>query len=128
MAAAVAFVLGCSQPSQPVSGQQGAGEGATQPGYGGTLLLLSGDVPSFDLHQEASLNVTQQAGPSYDNLIRFDPNDPNDTIIIPDLAEKWTISADGKTYTFSLHKGVKFHNGDPLTAADVKFSLERVTN
>jgi peptide/nickel transport system substrate-binding protein len=43
----------------------------------------------------------------------------------PSLAESWTMAKDGLAYEFVLRKGVKFHNGDPLAAEDVKFSLER---
>jgi peptide/nickel transport system substrate-binding protein len=43
----------------------------------------------------------------------------------PSLAEAWTVSPDGKTYDFVLRNGAKFHNGDPVTADDVKFSFER---
>ncbi len=43
----------------------------------------------------------------------------------PSLAESWTVSKDGLTYDFFLRKGVRFHNGDPLSAEDVKFSFER---
>jgi len=43
----------------------------------------------------------------------------------PSLAESWTVSADGLTYEFVLRKGVRFHNGDLLTADDVKFSFDR---
>jgi peptide/nickel transport system substrate-binding protein len=43
----------------------------------------------------------------------------------PSLAESWTVSKDGLTYEFVLRKGVKFHNGDPLSGEDVKFSFER---
>src|SRR5438094_1905605 len=43
----------------------------------------------------------------------------------PSLAESWSQSKDGLTYEFALRKGVKFHNGDPVTAADVKFSFDR---
>ena len=45
--------------------------------------------------------------------------------LTPSLAESWTVSADGKTYEFKLREGVKFHNGDPFTAEDVKFSFLR---
>jgi peptide/nickel transport system substrate-binding protein len=46
-------------------------------------------------------------------------------IMTPSLAESWTVSKDGTTYEFLLRKGVRFHNGDPVTAEDVKFSFER---
>src|ERR1043166_8143010 len=46
-------------------------------------------------------------------------------IITPSLAESWTVSKDGLTYDFKIRKGVKFHNGDPVTAEDVKFTFER---
>src|SRR5881397_4227849 len=43
----------------------------------------------------------------------------------PSLAESWQVSPDGRVYDFTLRKGVKFHNGDPLTSEDVKFSFDR---
>src|SRR5216684_6693024 len=46
-------------------------------------------------------------------------------IMTPSLAESWTVSKDGTTYEFILRKGPKFHNGDPVTPEDVKFSFER---
>ena len=45
--------------------------------------------------------------------------------VLPALAESWTISDDGKVYTFKLHSGVTFHDGAPFSADDVKFSLDR---
>ena len=46
-------------------------------------------------------------------------------LMAPSLAESWTVSPDQKTYEFKLREGLKFHNGDPFTAEDVKFSFER---
>ncbi len=58
----------------------------------------------------------------YDGLVHLDKNlNP-----MPALAEYWSISADGTKYKFFLKKGVKFHNGEELTAEDVKFTLERI--
>src|SRR5437899_6451791 len=57
----------------------------------------------------------------HDALVKPMPGNP----MAPSLAESWTASRDGLTYEFVLRKGVKFHNGDPLTAEDVKFSFER---
>jgi len=57
----------------------------------------------------------------FEGLTRIDPNGE----VLPDLAESWTISDDGKVYTFKLHTGVKFHDGADFSADDVKFSLDR---
>ena len=57
----------------------------------------------------------------FEGLVRWSPKNE----IEPNLAEKWETSADGKTYTFHLKHGVKFHNGREMTADDFKFSMER---
>src|SRR5438093_13748870 len=57
----------------------------------------------------------------HDALVKPMPGNP----MAPSLAESWTMSKDGLTYEFVLRKGVVFHNGDPFTAEDVKFSFER---
>src|SRR5256884_138997 len=62
----------------------------------------------------------------YDTLLTYKGSDV--TTPVPDLATSFTASADAKTYTFTLRKGVKFANGDPVTAADVVFSLTRTKN
>ena len=68
----------------------------------------------------------QRVAPHYSTLMKFEPgNYPN---IVGDLAESWTVAPDALTYTFKLHKNVKFHDGAPMTAADVKASYERIFN
>src|SRR5580698_6540347 len=62
----------------------------------------------------------------YDTLLTYKGSDV--TTPVPDLATSYTASADAKTFTFTLRKGVTFANGDPLTAADVVFSLTRTKN
>src|SRR5262245_13092003 len=57
----------------------------------------------------------------HDAVLKAMPGNPR----APSLAESWSMSPDGLTYDFVLRKGAKFHNGDPVTAEDVKFSLER---
>ena len=57
----------------------------------------------------------------YGTLVRKDP----DGELVPGLCEKWTVSPDGLTYTFTLREGVKFHNGDEVTAEDVVYSISR---
>ena len=57
----------------------------------------------------------------HDALVKPMPGNPK----APGLAESWSVSKDGLVYEFVLRKGVRFHNGDPLTSDDVKFSLER---
>jgi peptide/nickel transport system substrate-binding protein len=58
----------------------------------------------------------------YEGLVKLDATGK----VVPLLAESWKVSANGHVYTFVLHKGVQFQNGDPLTAGDVVYSIERV--
>src|SRR5262245_63099172 len=57
----------------------------------------------------------------HDALVKAMPGNP----MAPSLAESWSVSPDGLVYEFALRKGARFHNGDPVTAEDVKFSFER---
>jgi peptide/nickel transport system substrate-binding protein len=57
----------------------------------------------------------------HDAMVKPMPGNP----MAPGLAESWSVSPDGLAYEFVLRKGIKFHNGDPVTAEDVKFSFER---
>jgi peptide/nickel transport system substrate-binding protein len=57
----------------------------------------------------------------HDALVKFMPGAPQGK----SLAEAWSVSKDGLVYEFVLRKGATFHNGDPVTAEDIKFSFER---
>jgi peptide/nickel transport system substrate-binding protein len=96
-----------------------------KPHYGGVLrVALAGDPPSLDMHQEQTFMVTIPMSTVYNTLVMFDPHQyPK---IIGDLAQAWTVSEDGMTWTFTLHQGVKFHDGSELTSADVKASWDRI--
>ncbi|HEY3108152.1 MAG TPA: ABC transporter substrate-binding protein [Chloroflexota bacterium] len=93
------------------------------PKKGGEARIAIGVTTShFDVHQGGNSNVMCQA---YNTLVRWNLGDGLRTII-PDLAEKWDIAPDGKTYTFKLRNGVKFHDGTPFTADDVVASFKRI--
>jgi peptide/nickel transport system substrate-binding protein len=92
---------------------------------GGTLRYAILSAPAhFDVHQSGTVANMASQGPMYDNLIRRDPRDGQ--TIIPDLAERWEIAPDGKTYTFFLRRGVKFHDGADFTAEDVHATYARI--
>jgi len=81
------------------------------------------DIISLDPAEVFEISGGEMMGNAYDRLLRFDVNDPSK--LLPDLAAKWSLSADGKTYEFELKPGLKFASGNPLTAEDVAFSLQR---
>lgn len=75
-----------------------------------------------DVQYWLAVECFQQLGLVYNGLLDYDAN----MQFVPGLAEKWEISKDNLVYTFSLRKGVKWHNGRELVSSDVKFSLERM--
>ena len=93
------------------------------PKRGGVLKWAGpAEVAHFDVHQGAFRFIL---GQMYNNLVRFNPADGLKTII-PDLAESWKVSSDGKTYAFKLRDGVKFHDGTPFSSADVVATFSRI--
>ena len=81
------------------------------------------DIISLDPAEAFEISAGEMMGNGYDRLIRYDVNDPSK--LLPDLAKSWSVSADGKTYSFELKSGLKFASGNPLRAEDVVFSLQR---
>ena len=103
----------------------GLAPAAETPRRGGVLLAVIGaDPPSLDAHQESTFANIELVAPLYSTLLQLDPyHYPK---IIGDLATEWKIAPDGLTYTFKLHSGVKFHDGSPLTGADVKATYDKI--
>ncbi|WP_378941459.1 ABC transporter substrate-binding protein [Mesorhizobium sp. ANAO-SY3R2] len=112
--------------------------------FAALALAFAGPASADDIKQGGSMIVTYKDDVStldpaigydwqnwsmikslFDGLMDYEPGT---TTLKKDLAEDYTISEDGKTFTFKLRKGVKFHNGRELTAEDVKYSIDRVVN
>ena len=90
---------------------------------GGILRQHIVDSPaSMSIHEETTVVAERPMMAVFNNLVMFDQHVAQNSLssIVPDLATDWAWSADGKRLTFHLHKGVKWHDGKPFTAADVK--------
>ena len=115
-ATAIALLFSAAQPAF-----------SEEPKRGGTLTLgVKSVLPTLDCHALGSPTNVVNVAPMYSTLLRFDPD--NYPKIVGDIAVSWTMSEDRQVYTFRLHPNVKFHDGSPLTSADVKASYERIAN
>lgn len=108
--------------------------GTSEPKQGGTYTILSpADPDMLDPHRQSSIYTHQLAGLVYNKLVSYETGpgvDFTDYNVVPDLAEKWDISEDGKVYTFHLREAY-WHdkepvNGRQLTAEDVVVTMERI--
>jgi ABC-type transport system substrate-binding protein len=109
------LVAGCGGKSKPAPTIQ------KPPSSGGVLRILSERARTLDprcIDEVYEAVVLRQV---YQGLLALDPA----LRLEPCLAASWTISSDGLRYLFHLRKGIRFHDGSPLTAQDVAFSLER---
>jgi peptide/nickel transport system substrate-binding protein len=115
--AAAATTAPAAQPTQAPA--------AAAPARGGELIVgKDQEAPGIDPAKNPATAAIRVFDLLYSRLTRLD----DQMRAVPDLAEKWDVSADAKTYTFNLRKGVKFHNGRDLTSADVKYTYERILN
>lgn len=100
---------------------EGAAAATTQ--NKGTLVVgLEGDPTSFNpdsIPDDFTYAVAQNV---FNRLAKLDADEK----IVPDLAQKWVISEDGREYTFNLVKGIKWHDGKPFSSADVKWTFEEI--
>ena len=116
---AVAAVLGMSA----LAGTSGWQPAAAQTPPGVLIVAQIAEPKSLDPHAVTAVNDFRILMNIYDGLVRY----KSGTLEVePALAESWTVSEDGKTYTFTLRDGVAFHDGSPLDAEAVKFNFDRM--
>ncbi len=82
------------------------------------------DIVTLDPGEIFELSGAEYGAQVYDRLVGFDVNDVSR--IEGRVAERWTVSEDGRTFTFTIRDGIAFHSGNPLTAEDVAYSIQRV--
>ena len=101
-----------------------------EPKRGGTLtyMIPADSSPSFDGHREGTFAMVHATAPFYSVLIRVNPENPSSTtdFVCDVCTEMPKPTNEGRTYTFKLRDGIKFHDGSPLTSADVKASWEHI--
>ena len=111
------------------SGEESGSEGGSASGqagdmYGGSIVVgVQQDIDSLDPHKATAAGTKEIIFNIFEGLVKPDENGN----LINAVASDYTISEDGLTYTFTLRENVKFHNGNVVTAEDVKYSLERVS-
>jgi peptide/nickel transport system substrate-binding protein len=101
----------------------GAADAALAQKEGGVLKVYHRDSPaSMSIHEEGSYSVMMPMMPVFNNLVLFDQHVAQNSLksIVPELATSWAWNEDGTELTFKLRTGVKWHDGKPFTAADVK--------
>jgi peptide/nickel transport system substrate-binding protein len=106
-----------------------AGGLTPQPKRGGILnSVLTEDPPGLVVHESATISNVWPMSPCYSNLVIFDPLKPLDSAetVIPELAEKWSWQDNYRNLVFFLRRNVKWHDGRPFTAADVKYTFDAV--
>ncbi|MGF1659211.1 MAG: ABC transporter substrate-binding protein [Rubrimonas sp.] len=82
------------------------------------------DIVSIDPAEAFEFSGTDMLNNVYDTLVELDPTQPG--VLVPGLAESWSVAEDGVTYTFRMRPGVTFSSGNPVRAEDAAFSLQRV--
>ena len=99
------------------------------PKRGGVLnSLLIEDPPGLLIHESATVSNVWPMSPCYSNLALFDPLKPLESVdtVIPELAEKWSWQDNYRNLVFFLKKNVKWHDGQPFTSKDVKYTFDVV--
>ncbi|MCA1644523.1 MAG: ABC transporter substrate-binding protein [Chloroflexi bacterium] len=116
--------------AQSAPTQTAPGAAAETPKKGGTLVVgLEAEPGTLDNSVGTGYHTSIIQRLIYESLIGYDLTSNADVLPIkPVLAESWTLSLDGKVYTFKIRQGVKFHDGTPLDAAAIKWNFERASD
>lgn len=144
---AVLLLAGCTNSANPKGGASASPSASPSASSGGaeaspsgeaagggtiTIAYSQGAGQTMDPHEAGDLTSASYAFALYDQLVTSGTEEKDGKTvgrtdqIAPSLAEKWTVSDDGKTYTFTLRDGVKFQSGNPVNADAVVYSFERV--
>ncbi len=122
----MAVLGGCGPDGTGESSGNNSSNGLSglEPVYGGSVVVgIQQDIDGLDPHKATSAGTKEILFNIFEGLVKPDENGN----LISAVASNYEISGDGLVYTFTLRDNVKFHNGNPVTAEDVKYSLERVS-
>src|SRR5690348_10181877 len=119
------FTLGATALAASPGEEEGGKRGGTL-----TYVIPADAPPSLDGHREGTFAMLHATAPFYSVLIRVNPENPSSTTdFVCDLCTEMPKPTDGgKTYTFKIRDGVTFHDGSPLTAADVAKSWQEIVH
>ena len=122
----VGLVLGCGGEEGSAPGASSSGDAETRDGggSGNVFRRLWQEPPTLDPHEAGDVTSAGVLVEVFSGLVTLNTS----LQVAPDLAERWDVSEDGLTYTFHLRSNARFHDGKPVTAEDVKFSIERATD
>ncbi|HET8578822.1 MAG TPA: ABC transporter substrate-binding protein [Methylomirabilota bacterium] len=121
LAIGLALVAGLLGAVLPAGGQA--------PKRGGILnAMLTEDPPGLSIHESATISGVWPMAPCYSNLVLFDPLKSQESAetVVPELAERWSWQDNYRNLVFFLRKNVRWHDGQPFTARDVKYTFDVV--
>jgi peptide/nickel transport system substrate-binding protein len=100
------------------------------PKSGGVLQAMHREdlAQGFSIHETATIATVWPGMPCFNNLVLFDPTKPVESMdtVVPELAEKWSWQDNNRSLVFTLRKGVKWHDGQPFSSKDVKYTFDMV--
>ncbi len=122
---ALLLAAGCAADPATTAPSPGSGSSVASDGPAGTLTIVDTVFPpTLDPINVTNSSTNKVVRPAYDTLVAYTAGD--DPQLEPMVATDWTVSEDQLTYTFTLRDDVVFHSGNPLTAEDVKYTLDRI--